>query len=708
MKIIESEKNNFHTMVDSLKKCRRANLSDINDDESIIEQLYVDPLDNEFVLKTCLQPNTTILIGRKGTGKSTIIARLQHEIRKSKDKLCLYLDVKTLFEQSKSYNYDQNDYRNVFSSDDLQNYLVYKSFLKNILTEIKQEVRTNTIKFFISNIIKKFGNSSTTYEEELDALFAEIEKNEFIDIQILRENKIVQEQNDGAEINSSNGRSYSLGAGIKDASAKLEGSSVQSSKSNINNKLVEDYSSILLKCFDPVTIWTNIRRLLTSIGIKYVIVCLDDFSEIEESSMKIFVDNIIAPLNNWSEEYFKFKIAAYPNRLYIGEMDPQKIEQIRLDYYDLYQAKRVTDIQAEAQKSVNKLLSKRVKYFCKEGLEYFFDTSKNSLDDYYKILFDITSSVPRNVGWILWYAYQSSISKDQQVTIKDLELAAEKYYNDSILPYFSKNKFIREPFDIKLEKYHLKEILDKVIKEAKQNKREISISSSKIFQENREKPLSSHFFIDQQLESIISSLELNFFITKYNEQKDQDSKGIMSFYSLNYGLCMKEDIFYGRGSDRKYVIQRRFNYTVLIREYIVGAKQIICSNCMSSHDYEKLPMIEMFDMLCPACKSGRCEIKHINTTNIPVTCEDVALDEFELDVLRSLKIESPQFATQISQELDCTYQKVSKRSIKLKEKELIIIKKETKNVEYGERSYYYLTDKAKNTYFCEDRSSLNS
>jgi len=76
MQIDNKEKDNFYLMVDSLKKCRRANLSDINDDEDIIEELYVDPLDNDFVLKSSLRPNTTILIGRKGTGKSTIIARL--------------------------------------------------------------------------------------------------------------------------------------------------------------------------------------------------------------------------------------------------------------------------------------------------------------------------------------------------------------------------------------------------------------------------------------------------------------------------------------------------------------------------------------------------------------------------------------------------------------------------------------------------------
>lgn len=61
------KKDSFFKLVGSLKKCRRADLSDISDENNIIEKLYVDPLDSELVLKTVLQNNTTILSGRRGT-----------------------------------------------------------------------------------------------------------------------------------------------------------------------------------------------------------------------------------------------------------------------------------------------------------------------------------------------------------------------------------------------------------------------------------------------------------------------------------------------------------------------------------------------------------------------------------------------------------------------------------------------------------------
>lgn len=702
MKIEEIEKNSFYLMVDSLKKSRRADLSDINNDDDIIEELYVDPLDGDFVLKSCLRPNTTMLIGRKGTGKSTIIARLQHEYRKDTDKLSLYIDVKTIFEQSKNFSYDSTPYRNLITNTDLERYLIYKTFLKQIIEQIKSEVKTNTLKFFLASISKIFGTDRKTYEVELENIFNEIEKNEFIDIQILKEKNINQSTQRNTEQKSTYESASNFDVSLDGVSLGLSDKLGNSSLEGNNNSLEEKYSEILLKCFNPTVILNNIKTLLSKIGIKYIVICLDDFSEIEERAMKVFVDTIISPLNNWSDEYFKFKIAAYPGRIYLGDIDPQKIEQIRLDYYDLYQSRRVTDIQAEAQRSVKKLLTTRIEYFCKKQADYFFDTSKATLDDYYKMLFDITSSVPRNVGWILWYSYQNSISKDQKITLKDLELASEKYFIDSINPYFSQNKFMREPFNIKLEKYHLKELLQSIISASKTNKREIPNLDSKIFQLDKEKPPTSHFYIDNNLEEIISSLELHFFITKYNEQKDQDSQNVMSFYSLNYGLCMKEDIFYGRGSDRKYVIQRRFNYTEIIKKYISSAKQIKCQNpvCNKIYSYETLQSLQLFNMLCPTCRKGNCEIEHV-TVDLPIVAENIQIPEFDITLLNSLNIEAPQYPSSLAQELDCTYQKVSKRSIKLKDLGLIESEKKTMDAKIGERTYYTLTEKAKQTYFDE-------
>src|SRR4051812_41396386 len=87
---------NFHAAAESLKLYRRAEVQD-TEGTSLIEPLYVDPLPAEQALQTVLRPNTTFIIGRKGTGKSTIFQRLQYEFRNEGNQTSAYLDIKTLY-----------------------------------------------------------------------------------------------------------------------------------------------------------------------------------------------------------------------------------------------------------------------------------------------------------------------------------------------------------------------------------------------------------------------------------------------------------------------------------------------------------------------------------------------------------------------------------------------------------------------------------
>ena len=74
----------FYKAAESLKLFRRADLADPEQNSSLIDDLYVDPLPQDTVLQTVLRPSTTFVIGRKGTGKSTVFQRLQSELRRSK------------------------------------------------------------------------------------------------------------------------------------------------------------------------------------------------------------------------------------------------------------------------------------------------------------------------------------------------------------------------------------------------------------------------------------------------------------------------------------------------------------------------------------------------------------------------------------------------------------------------------------------------
>src|SRR3712207_6094687 len=90
----------FAEAANSLKLYRRADLFDYSRDRPLIEDLYVDPLPDNEVFNSLLRPNTTFLVGRKGSGKSNVFQRAQHEIRKGEVRLSVYLDIETIFEGS--------------------------------------------------------------------------------------------------------------------------------------------------------------------------------------------------------------------------------------------------------------------------------------------------------------------------------------------------------------------------------------------------------------------------------------------------------------------------------------------------------------------------------------------------------------------------------------------------------------------------------
>ncbi|ELY5941292.1 hypothetical protein SNN83_004465, partial [Cronobacter malonaticus] len=90
---------NFFDMAESLKLYRRAEIkSKTNDGKNAIDDLYVDPLEDNATLKTVLSDNTVFLLGRKGTGKSTIFLKAESEVSKLDDHVSVYVDVKSLYD----------------------------------------------------------------------------------------------------------------------------------------------------------------------------------------------------------------------------------------------------------------------------------------------------------------------------------------------------------------------------------------------------------------------------------------------------------------------------------------------------------------------------------------------------------------------------------------------------------------------------------
>jgi hypothetical protein len=400
----EDQLDGFHEAAQSLKLYRRADPQNEADGTTLIEELYVDPLPNNHVLQTMMKPNTTFIIGRKGTGKSTIFLRAQHELRKRSKYASAYIDIKTIFEESRV---DPNLIARVDSvsgtlpKESLEKLRLYKAFLRSVIREINEELKKR-VKFTLWDRIKQFiTGSADDLFIGLDTLLADIDVHQFSSIVGLKTLSI-HSKNDSSEE-----------AGIEGTSSvsllpkpDLKASLTAKDSVTISSEHEQTYSDILIREFNITDFLSRLKTLLNQISINHLYIFIDDFSELPKDAMEIVVDTLLAPLNNWSNELIKFKVAAYPGMVYYGNIDKTKIDEINLDLYKLYGSSHVTTMEEKAIDFTHRLVERRLYHYCKCNANVFIDPR---YEDLWRILFYATMANPRNLGYLLFYLYESHL-----------------------------------------------------------------------------------------------------------------------------------------------------------------------------------------------------------------------------------------------------------------------------------------------------------
>ncbi len=326
---------------------------------------------------------------------------------------------------------------------------------------------------------------------------------------------------------------------------------------------------------------------------------------------KLFVDVVLAPLNNASYETIKLKVAAYPGRIYYGRIDPSKVDTLYLDFSVLYKAADIQTAEQSAIDYTSRLLARRFEAFG-ERLEDYFDSTV-PLSEYLRLIFEATLNVPRLMGYLLYYAYLDRVAKGQLITIGSLKLAAQKYYEAVIAKYFDRmNRYALEPFDKKLDRHNQRALLQAIVEEAKAVRK--GIQSGQVgggYFEGIASPPASHFAVTPSLEKVLSSLELNFLVTKYHEMRNKDAQDV-TIVALSYGLCEAERVPWGyprgRRDDRSYFVQRCFDYTRTIHQFLSKNQTIRCDNCSACFNMDQRDKFEFFKWRCPDCSDGVCGV----------------------------------------------------------------------------------------------------
>lgn len=696
--ISATQMQGFRTAVESLKLYRRADLHDPEQGSPLIEELYVDPLPHEDVFKTALRPHTTFVIGRKGTGKSTIFQRLQHELRKSNSHTSAYLDIKTIFESSQP---DQALIAKLEARPDalpaatIEKLTLYREFLRATVRQVQEELKRRIQSSIWERVKESFTQTYAELFDELDSILEEASEDNFISVLGVLETQLKDSASSGNSTEQATGISGALGS---QSSISLSGS--EKAIKNAGAEFVAAYGDLLIRAFNVREFLDRLKKLLSKIGIRHLYILVDDFSELPEEAMKVVVDALIAPLNNWSDEFVKFKVAAYPGRIYYGAIDKTKIDEVYLDLYSLFGTNDVATMEASATAFTKRLVESRLAYFTKCDSSTFFDT-KN--DEIWKSLFYSSMANPRTLGYVLHFAYQNQLIHGKKISLQGVQDASLKYYEEKIASYFSAGRFLHETFSERCSIYSLKELLEKIVYRA----RELRSHKSAVFEKITGRPPTSHFHVTPSYDGLLSTLELNFFLTKYFEMSDRDGRKV-SVYALNFGLCQRYTIAFGRPTGerefRLYFVERVFDYGPIISAFVERNQEVVCGACGGRQGIDKLEALKLYGMKCPVCQVGICEVVNLSKKYEPMLKgiqAELLLPKTELGILQTLHSEGePQRPSDIAAELDCSYQLVGRRSVRLEERGLVKRIKDENNNRVIE-----ITDIAEASYFSDSEEN---
>lgn len=684
----------FRKVCQSLKLARRAELVDPDSNDPLIDSLYVDPLPGDRVLHSALDPHTTFFIGRKGCGKSTIFQKLQSEIKKSGHITSAYIDIKTVFESCQidpSLLIKLEAQEEALSQSALERLFLQKAFLESLISELRVQLNRKFTGTMWARLKGLFG-SHAELDQQLDELVRSLEIPTFENVVALHRPKAAAGRQDSQKMRASGGGKLSaIGTEFQASTFYEESTSGTSS---------EEYSQIFLRSLNIKGFIQKLREFLTRAGYSRLYVLIDDFSELPQESMKFVVDVLLAPLNNWSEELVKFKIAAYPGRVYYGDIDKTKIDEVYLDLYKLYGGSDVSTMEDAAINFTRRLVEVRFDRFLKGMLSEVFAVEDS---DVWRQLFYASMANPRVLGYVLYFCAELALIKGRKISAAVIQDASEKYYGDKIEEYFRLGKFLHDTFTERLSIYSLKELLEDIVKRSK----ELRQHTSEVFSTFAGNPYTSHFHIPTDMEQMLRTLELNFFVTKYFEMSDRSGRKV-SVFALNFGLCKKYAIRFGRPIGKRelrlYFVERVFDYSSLVLAFLNRNQEISCDGCGTKFSVEQLEAIRLFKMKCPECERGSVSVVNLSkkyADDVASVSSELLLDKTELGILAVLNSENDLMRPgEIAMELDCSHQLVGWRAKALAERHLI------DRPYQGAQRVYSLRDLARQAYFSvsDDRS----
>ena len=533
--------------------------------DDLLNRFYVDPYESNFTQSQLEHNDTIILIGKKGTGKSTLISRYRNQMKKSRDTLVVYLDTKSLFRFPVALDEENQSF--------LNDYQFFQTFLDKMFEAIfegldQQEALNFNTKREIRHLYSNLKVTEEIFRKD-DSTVTNMKK-------ILDKKKI-------------NGI---LGLTIKKLNTGLGGMK----EKQVVNEFQENYTKRIIEFYNPIENMNLLRKVLMKNSIKKVNICFDDFSEISYDSMELLVNLFISGLHYDANNFYKFIICAYPGRLYLGTKDAgigvAGITTLNLDFFELTKNMNTGEAIASSVRKISELLDKRFEYYF-DGQLCFNDLvePEEDLNFYHKLLFTYTFNNPRAIGKILNILNRDYISRNKLITTRSITDASIEYYMAVRDDFFKKGLSKYYSFNEDLSVFNLKQIYDLLMNKAVENYQSGFFRSKKLY--------ANIFYIEKKYERYLQSFELCNLVFKLREVEFKDKN--YSFFTLNSALCNKEGIKVKiEISQYKNYLNNpeTSNYTHLLVEYLYNLKEFVCNVCNDIQPFSKEEILEQINFKC--------------------------------------------------------------------------------------------------------------
>lgn len=690
----ESDNENFRNVIDSLKKSRAEPITDPHTGDVINHLLYEDPFMDGHLLKEAKRPRTAFIEGRRGTGKSSLLQKLQHDLRREKKIITCYLDGQRILINA---NLEHGALQNERNASFARKVALFDAFLPMFVRELKRELTKRERRATTS----LFGGSKLTKQQLFERLDDLTNVSSFVrSVDISGQSRTISSKR--FDVIDEMGLRGGVGVGLDGPSISMSGGKA---RKTISSEEVDGHTQNIMRTFSIDAFVEPLRKLLQEFGISGVYIFIDDFSEIDSQSAAVLLSEIIYPLEVAADELFTFKIAVYPGEYSIAPLERSRVDVLHLDPYQMYARKTGPAMEAAAADYIGRLLQKRFEYFCGAGAaERFFATK---FSDVCQLLFEISFCNPRAIGWILSFAVEERLEKSKPLTIGDLKNGSRKYFERLLAPKVSDRRIFSAKVEERDRIFVAKALLNAFVDEAKRLK---GYKDSAFFSAVPGANPTSHFycFVDceKHLQFLLDQQVIHFY--RYAVDKGGKEVGV---FALDYGLCESEGILYGRTGigqiDKDYFVQRVFNYSDKINTLCGTLEVFCCDKCDETVGLHAESALAMIRFMCPSCRAGTM---HKELRNLPdpalARAESVPkLSNDEFNVLSMLaKSEGKRLsAREIAPAIDISSHHVGHLARRLVEEGYI----ERSRSIAGRPYQYLITTKAKQQFFPEITQSLN-